>query len=215
MEKFLAYMKNELRDLESISLEGINANKENTVIVFVDMIKGFYNIGPLSNQKVSEIIKPIVDLNNKTIDYKKIFFVDNHNEDSIEFNSYPKHCIEGTDESELIDELLNSEAIKNKNTFIIKKNSINGFHSDELREIVQDKSIKNFIVTGVCTDICVKNFVISLLTYFNEKNIERKIIVPQNMVETFDADFHNREFWNLTSLFEMKSNGVQIVKEVK
>lgn len=215
MEKFLSYMKSELRDLESISLEDINATKDNTVIMFVDMIKGFYNIGPLSNEKVKNVIGPITELNNKTIDYKKIFFIDSHNEDSIEFSSYPRHCVKGTDESELIDELLNSEAIENKNTSIIKKNSINGFHCDELSKLFLDDKIKNFIVTGVCTDICVKNFVMSLLTYFNEKNLERKIIVPKNMVETFDADFHNRDFWNLTSLFEMKSNGVQIVKCIK
>lgn len=214
MEKFLAFMKQDLNDLKSITLDELNATKENTAVIFVDMVKGFYNKGPLANENVANIIKPLVDLNEKTKDYRKIFFIDSHEENSVEFNSYPRHCVRGTEEEELIDELLLSEGFKNPNTKIIKKNSINGFHCEEFKRFINEEEITNFIIVGVCTDICVKNLTISLITYFNEKNMRRKIIVPQNMVETYDASFHNREFWNLTALFEMKANGVCVVKDI-
>ncbi len=214
MEKFLAYMKEDLSKIESVSFEELGINKENTALIVVDMVKGFYNEGPLANPDVKNVIEPMLKLNEKMKDYKKVFFIDSHNENSVEFESYPRHCVEGTIEEELIDEFLQSEAMINKNTIFIKKNSINGFNANGFEKIRDNKNIENFIVVGVCTDICVKNFTLSLKTYFNEKNLEKRIIVPANMVETYDANFHSRDFWNLTSLFEMKSNGVQIVKDI-
>ena len=214
MKKFLEFMKNDLASIKEVSLSEIGGNKNNTAVIVVDMVKGFYNEGPLANEKVGEIISDIVRLDKITEDYKKVFFIDSHTEDAKEFNSYPAHCIEGSVETELIDELQELSSIKNKNTMIVKKNSVNGFHCNELKEIIDDKNIEKIIVVGVCTDICVKNFVMSAITYINQFNLDKEIIVPQNMVETFDADFHNREFWNLTSLFEMKTNGVRIVKDI-
>lgn len=214
MEKFLEFMKNDLSNIKEISLDEIGANKDNTAIIVVDMVKGFYNVGPLANEKVGAIISDIVRLDKITEDYKKVFFIDSHPENAKEFDSYPAHCVEGSIEAELIDELQVLDSIKNKNTVMVRKNSINGFHSEELKAIVDEEAIKYIIVVGVCTDICVKNFVMSAVTYINQFNLDKEIIVPVNMVETFDADFHNREFWNLTSLFEMKTNGVKIVKNI-
>lgn len=213
MREFLEFMQNDLDNIKEISLNDLKSN--DTAVIIVDMIKGFYNVGSLSNKYVKNIIPNIVDLNNNTKDYKKIFFIDSHNENSREFSSYPKHCIEGTLESELIDELIENDVLKNKRAIFIKKNSTNGFHCEEIKKLLDDKTLKNFIVVGVCSDICVKNFVISAITYFNQNNLEKKIVVPINMVETYDAPYHNREFWNLTSLFEMKANGVNIVKNIK
>ena len=215
MEKFLEFMKDDLSNIKEASLSEIGANENNTVVIVVDMVKGFYNEGPLANEKVGEIISDIVKLDKITEGYKKIFFIDSHIENAKEFDSYPKHCIEGTIETELIDELKELDSIQNKNTLVVRKNSINGFHCEELKEIIDDEVIEKIIVVGVCTDICVKNFVMSAITYINQFNLNKEIIVPSNMVETFDADFHNREFWNLTSLFEMKVNGVKIVKDIK
>lgn len=214
MQKFLEFMKNDLENISEVSLESLGANKDNTVVVVVDMVKGFYNEGPLANEKVGAIIGDIVRLDEITKDYKKVFFIDSHEEGAKEFTCYPPHCIEGSVEEELIDELLQAEGVKNKNTLIVKKNSVNGFHCKELRAVIDDKNIENIIVVGVCTDICVKNFAMTTVTYLNQYNLDKNIIVPANMVETFDADFHNREYWNLTSLFEMKANGVKIVKDI-
>lgn len=210
MEKFLKFMQDDLKSVGEVSLSDFS--KENTAVIFVDMVKGFYNEGPLANEKVENIIPSLAILNEKTKGYKKIFFVDSHTEDSTEFKCYPKHCIKDTVEEEIIDELQIDD--EDKNISIIKKNSINGFHAKGVKEFLDDSSIQNYIVVGVCTDICVKSFVLTTISYFNEKNLDKKIIVPMNMVETFDFDFHSREFWNLTSLFEMKSNGAIIVKEI-
>ncbi|MGL5821624.1 MAG: isochorismatase family cysteine hydrolase [Sarcina sp.] len=214
MEKFLKFMEEDISYVKESSLEELNATKKNTILIVVDMVKGFYNQGALANKFVEGIINPIIELDKKMQGYKKVFFIDSHTEESIEFLSYPPHCIKGTLEEELIDELKVCEGIKDENTKIVKKNSINGFHSPEFKVFLDDKSIENYIVVGVCSDICVKNLALTMKSYFNQNNLDKTIIIPSNMIETFDAPFHNREFWNLLSLFEMKSNGIKIIRDI-
>ncbi len=210
MYEILKEMEKELIDLESINLKDLK--DENTAIIVVDMVRGFYDVGPLASSRVKNIISPLVKLNDKTTGYKKIFFIDCHEEDSSEFNAYPPHCIANTVESQLIEEL----KVYTKNNRIIKKNSTNGFHAKEFQQwLKENSSINNFIVTGVCTDICVETLAISLKTYFNEFNEEKSIIVPMNLVETYDLGIHNGDLMNLISLYKMKINGINIVKYIE
>lgn len=210
MDKVLKEIEKELMDVKSIRLGDLQ--KDNTSIIIIDMVRGFYDIGPLASSRVENIISPLVNLNEKALSFKKVFFIDCHEEGSKEFTAYPPHCIEGTIESELIEELKGYA----KNNKIIKKNSTNGFHTEEFQQwLKENPKINNFIVTGVCTDICVETFVISLVTYFNEINEEKNIIVPMNLVETFDLGIHNGELMNLMSLYKMKLNGVNVVKYIE
>jgi len=39
--------------------------------------------------------------------YEKIAFADCHTDESPEFDAYPKHCMKGTAESEIVDEIKN------------------------------------------------------------------------------------------------------------
>lgn len=218
MIKFLEQIDNEFKNIDTLDInsfeQGKEITKDNTAIIIVDMVKGFYNEGALKNDKVEEIINPMVNFLIKVKDYNKVFFIDSHDEKSTEFLSYPKHCINGTTESELIDELIDFS--KDKKSVILRKNSINGFHSDSFKSwIDNNKQIDNLIIIGVCTDICVKTLAISLKTYFNEINQYKRIIVPKNMVETYDAPFHSRDFTNLVAFYEMRSNGIEIVKDIK
>ncbi|MEG2288602.1 MAG: isochorismatase family cysteine hydrolase [Clostridium sp.] len=203
-------IKNELSNLKSVSISELPSNK--TGIIVIDMVRGFYDVGPLASPRVEKIINPLVELNEKTKEYKKVFFIDCHKENSTEFKSYPTHCIEGTIESELINELKEYAT----NGTIVMKNSTNGFYAKEFQKWIKENShLENFIVTGVCTDICVEAFVISLITYFNENNQWKNIIVPINLVETFDLGNHDAELMNLISLYKMKSNGIKIVKSIE
>jgi nicotinamidase-related amidase len=210
MDKVLKEIEKELMDVKSIRLGDLQ--KDNTSIIIIDMVRGFYDIGPLASSRLENIISPLVNLNEKALSFKKVFFIDCHEEGAKEFTAYPPHCIEGTIESELIEELKGYT----KNNKIIKKNSTNGFHTEEFQQWLKaNPEINNFIVTGVCTDICVETFVISLVTYFNEINEEKNIIVPMNLVETFDLGIHNGELMNLMSLYKMKLNGINVVKYIE
>lgn len=198
---------NELGDLKFNELKG------NTALIVVDMVKGFCTVGPLSSTRSTLVVNPILQLNSIMKDNKKVYFIDSHNADSIEFKSYPVHCVKESEEEELIDEL--KECSNDSTVTIIKKNSVNGFHSNKFKEWLNaNRDIDNFIITGVCTDICVEAFAITLLTYFNEVNEEKTIIVPINTVETFDLGLHNADLMNIMSLYKMKSNGIKVVKSI-
>lgn len=184
---------------------------DKTVLVVVDMINGFVNEGALASPRIKNIIPEISEIiskcTEKNIDV--IAFADCHKENAVEFQSFPLHCLENTRESEIIDE------IKDKISTVIPKNSTNGFHAPEFQRLLEkNPDIRNFIVCGDCTDICVHNFCITLKTYFNQININSRIIVPLNAVETYDGGIHNADFMNLSAFMIMKTNGIELVKEI-
>ncbi|AYE32987.1 isochorismatase family cysteine hydrolase [Clostridium septicum] len=203
-------IQEEINSIKKITLDEIKGKK---ALIIVDMVKGFYNIGPLASSRVSKVINPISILANKFENDEKIFFIDSHTKNSVEFKSYPIHCVKESVEEELIDEIkVISKLTKSK---IIKKNSINGFHSIEFKNWLENNmDIDTFVITGVCTDICVETFALTLSTYFHELNVEKNIIVPMNMVETYDFGNHNGDLMNLITFFKLKSNGIKVVKSI-
>lgn len=216
MREVIEGLINEVNKIDKVKLTDISNNlRDDTAIIVIDMVKGFCTEGVLSSDRTLKIINPILSLLNKTKECEKIFFLDSHTNNSVELTCYPNHCILGTIEEELIDEL--NDFYKNDNkSILIKKNSINGFHVDEFRLwLEKNDNIKNFIVFGVCTDICVETFVISLKTYFNEYNIDKKIYIPINCIETFNSNDHNADLMNVISINKMKSNGITVVKKIE
>ena len=211
MEKIINNYKSLLSNLEnlkSLSINNLDLNK--TGLFIVDMNNGFAKEGALSSPRVEEIIDPIADFG-KVISSKIntiVAFTDTHDEDAVEFKSYPAHCLRGDIESEVVKEIL---AIDNLE--IIEKNSTNGFFAIDIEKY---KNLDNFIVVGCCTDICVYQFVLTLKTYFNQNNLDKNIIVPMNLVETYDIDMvHSGDFLNTIFLNSMMQNGINVVKDIK
>jgi len=144
-----------------------------------------------------------------------MFFLDTHSDDSKEFCSFPVHCIKGDKEAELIPELMTQDS-QGQETYYIEKNSTNGFHAEGFKEWINkyEDEVDNFIITGCVTDICVLQFSLTLKSYFNEKNKEKRIIVPANMVETYDGGSHDGNLINLISLYNMHTSGIEVVDGV-
>ena len=211
MEKIINNYKSLLSNLENLkSLSIYNLDLNKTGLFIVDMNNGFAKEGALSSPRVEEIIEPIADFG-KVISSKIntiVAFTDTYDEDAVEFKSYPAHCLRGDMESEVVKEIL---AIDNLE--IIEKNSTNGFFAIDIEKY---KNLDNFIVVGCCTDICVYQFVLTLKTYFNQNNLDKNIIVPMNLVETYDIDMvHSGDFLNTIFLNSMMQNGINVVKEIK
>lgn len=206
-------MQNEIRG-KVVNLADLSKGK--TALIIVDMVNGFVHEGPLSSPRVVGIIGNLVKLNEKTQGYKKIFFLDQHEENSVELKNYDKHCIKGTSEAELIPSLRTEAATTHSNTTMIKKNSTNGFHAPEFKLWLDnnEKEIENYIVVGCEVDICISHFATTLKTYFNQKNLSRRIIVPVDSVETFDFGTHQGDLMKVISLWEMQSNGIEIVDSI-
>ena len=190
-------------------LESFKLGDAKTVLIIIDMVNGFVKEGKMASDRMKSIIDPIVEIKSlcDILGIETIAFCDCHLDDSVEFLAYPKHCVKGTNESEIIDEL--------KGVYVINKNSTNGFLEDEfLSWLDNNKDIENFIVVGDCTDICIKQFVITLKAWFNMKNRKSRIVVPMNAVETYHSEDHDAGFSNALSVYDMMQNGIEVVKNI-
>ena len=203
----LNYIKNNLNNLPMKNLSDLDLNK--TELFIVDINNGFAKEGALYSPRIENLINPIVNFTKSVSnDIKNIIaFTDYHTLDSIELLSYPKHCIEDTLECEIVDELKDIKNIK-----IIEKNSTNGFFA---LENLNFENIDNIIIVGDCTDICIYQLAITLKSYFNQHNINKNIIVPMNLVDTYHTDnIHPADLLNIVFFNSMIQNGIEVVKYI-
>ena len=201
-------LKNNLDNLPIMNLSDLNLS--NTDLFIVDINNGFAKGGALYSPRIENLINPIVNFaKSVSKDIKSIVaFTDYHTKESIELLSYPTHCIENTIECEIVDELKSIDNIK-----IVKKNSTNGFFA--LNNLTFDNT-DNIIIIGDCTDICIYQLAITLKSYFNQNNINKNIIVPINLVDTYNIDnVHPAELLNIVFLNSMIQNGIEVVKEIR
>ncbi|MBP0956791.1 MAG: cysteine hydrolase [Oscillospiraceae bacterium] len=203
-------MIKEISTLEPVSISKLDSGS--TMAVFVDIINGFINEGAMASERVGDIIPENARLL-KICNEKGILttaFADCHEKNAAEFASFPPHCVKGTRESEIVEEL------KEQGGYIlIPKNSTNGFNEQKFRDLIEcHPEICTFIVTGDCTDICVLQFCLALKTYFTAQDRLVKIIVPISCVETYDAPFHSSDFANLAAYKLLKDSGITFVSGI-
>lgn len=86
---------------------------EEKLLIVVDMVNGFVREGAMADPYIEHIIPEIKRLVENNKSNKTIFIKDCHEEDAVEFLAYPKHCLKGTSESELVDELKEFETKEN------------------------------------------------------------------------------------------------------
>ncbi len=203
-------LNDEFQNLENINLS--NFDKNNTVLIIVDMVNGFVKEGALSSKDILDINENIskIALNCNKKEIPIIAFSDSHCESCEEFNSFPVHCVKGTYESFITDE------IKKAKFITIEKNSTNGFIEDEfLNYIKSNENIENFIVIGCCTDICVLQFSLTLKAYYNKNDKPSNVFVVKNLTQTYNASWHEKDFWNVVAYSMMKQQGIKIINDIE
>ena len=205
--KELNSLKSNLDNLPITYLSDLDLNK--TDLFIVDINNGFAKEGSLYSPRVERLINPIIDFTKSVSkDIRNIIaFTDCHTEESIELLSFPNHCINDTMECKIVDEFKSIDNIK-----IVKKNSTNGFFS---LDNLNFDSVDNIIIIGNCTDICIYQLAITLKSYFNQNNINKNVIVPINLVDTYDIEnVHPAELLNIVFFNSMIQNGIKVVKEI-
>ncbi len=197
---------NRLNALEPLSLDSLASDE--TLIISIDINKGFAKEGTLYSERVEGLVAPTAAFIDRCIQgcYKIIAFSDRHSEASPEVGIYPPHCMEGGEEWDLVDEL---SRIK---PFVVYKNSTNAFFSGG-EELVTPR-VKNYIITGCLTDLCIYQYAVTLRAYLNENNINAQVIVPLSLIDTYDAPWHNADLFNLVFIDSMLQNGLRIVSEI-
>lgn len=177
------------------------------VVLVVDMLRGFKDIGNLANPRMANIIPNIEDLlERKTKEgWKIIFLADNHSEDDKEFELFPTHCVKGTEETKIIQEL---RRFVEAGAIVVHKKSYSGFSGTNLGKYIAMEKPEIVIVVGVCTDICV------FFTTYDLVRFGYKVIVPRDAVETYDlVPGHDADEINNVFLAQMKNIlGVKIVE---
>lgn len=182
------------------------------VLIVVDMVNGFVYNGPLHDIECSKIIprqKEIIDdyLDNGDL---VVFIKDTHTKDSTEFSRMPIHCLENTDESELVPEL--RKYVGRDNVITINKNSTSFNEAPEFRELITNLvNLKRVDEIGVCTDICDFNGIMGLANRLNQENRDVSIYVHEDAVATFN-ETERREYVEAAKLL-MKQQGINIIRK--
>lgn len=204
----LKILKDNLENLSVENLDDIDLSK--TELFIVDINNGFAKSGALYSPRVEALINPITNFT-KSISGKVkniIAFTDCHDENSLELSNYPSHCLISDFESEIVDELKEIGNIK-----ILPKNSTNGFF---VLDDIKFESTENIIIVGDCTDICIYQLAITLKSYFNQHNMNKNIIIPVNLVDTYDIpNIHSAELLNIVFFNSLMQNGIKVVKNIK
>lgn len=236
---FLNYVTKNVKESPQLSLDELiqkSGGIENVYLVYVDILKGFCEQGPLASDRVKEMVEPVAELSQQLIDKglpaeNLIFLNDYHVDDAVEFSSFASHCRRNTAESEVVDEL--KPYYEKEGVQIFRKNATTGMfgvNQDGIRffewlERVFEKEKSTFVVVGDCTDLCIYQNAMGIRLFANEKNVSSvDVVVPISHVRTYDVSVeqaeqlgiyaHNADFLDDVFLYHMKLNGVNVVSTI-
>ena len=220
---FVDFLETWLNGLDKANLNEITASPEKVAIISTDMINGFCRIGPLASPRVEALIEPITTLFKSAWArgvHNIILAQDTHDPEAVEFEAYPPHCVRGTEEAEAVDEI---KALPFFDRMLVfEKNTISSNLNTELDAWIESHSeVDTFIIVGDCTDICVYQMAMTLRLQANVDALKRRVLVPQNCVDTFDTPVelanelgilpHDGDLLHHVFLYHLALNGVEIV----
>lgn len=228
-EKVLEFIDNWQKALPVVSIKSLLKDfpADETAIVCIDMVNGFCKHGNLASERVGALINPIVELFRKAEQNGINYYLlpqDSHSMHSKEFAIYPEHCTEGSEESRTVQELADlPQAYKYR---VFPKNTINpGLEKNVQEWLNENENVRQFIVVGDCTDICIHQMAMFLKLRSIHRNEIASVVVPANCVDTFDIPLlpdrttkampHPGDLMNLIFLYHMHLNGIRIVAEIE
>jgi len=223
-QAFLEWLSEWEANLPSVDLKQALVDPAQVAVVSQDLVKGFCDVGPLASERAALIVPAAVAVFRRSYDLGVRHFLllqDTHDPEAVEFSAYPPHCIEGTEESETIDEL---RELPFSNLFtVLPKNSISSQVGTGLEAWLREQpEVNTFIIVGVCTDICVYQAAIYFRVRANVLGQEdTRVIVPDDCVQTFDTPVevateigampHDGDLLHRLFLYHMALNDVQVV----
>ncbi|PWA92633.1 isochorismatase-like protein [Artemisia annua] len=210
-----------------------------TGLVLVDIINGFCTVGA-GNLAPREPNDQILGMIDESLKLSRVFcenkwpilaFLDTHQPGKLE-HPYPAHCVAGSDESNFVPALQWLE--KEPNVTIRRKDCYDGYigsfeedGSNVFVNWVKTNNIQTLLVSGICTDICVLDFVCSTLSARNRGFLAplKDVIMysggcatfdfPASVaMETKDGLAHPQEIMHHMGLYMAKGRGAKIAKNV-
>lgn len=226
-EQFLSHIDEWLKRLPELALAEVFNNPGETTILSVDMINGFCRQGSLASDRIESVIPPIVSLMRKSWDLglrEIVLLQDCHTPDAKEFGAYAPHAICNSSEADTVDEIKALPFFKDVTLFT--KNSVDSSQNTGLGAWIADHGqIKNFIIVGNCTDICIYQLANHLRARANAFDHGWHVIVLEDCVQTYDlpvdaakkvcAVAHDGDLLHKVFLYHMALNGVEVIKNIK
>jgi nicotinamidase-related amidase len=214
-----------------VAMENYTAEAGKSGLVIVDEVNGFATVGagylapPADSPQVTQMIRET--------DRLARGFSEKGMPGKPE-PPYPPHCESGTGEENLVAEIEWLET--DPNATLVRKDCINGFigafapdGSNRVVNWVAGHNIEELLVVGICTDICVMDFVLTTLSARNHDMMPSlsEIFVYDAGCSTYDLPrdtaeklgygataAHPQDATHYMGLYFMASRGARLVDEV-
>ena len=175
-----------------------------TALIVIDMINDFVT-GKLGFRGAVEIVPNIQRLLTAAR-AKRVpvtYVCDAHSPDDQEMRVWGEHAIAGTEGSKVIPELRpeKSEPVTPKQTYSI-------FHNTEPRGLLKKMGLKEVILTGVVTDICIQNSAAG--AFFHGYTV----VVPEDCVSSPDKKANKYSLDYMERVYGAKiTNSKELIRE--
>lgn len=229
-----------LKHAVPVAFEGLSLKGRHIGLVIVDEVVGFASVGGGNlaprgeNAQVSRMVRETATLARDFIAAQRpiLAFLDTHEPGKPE-PPFPPHCVEGTGEEKLVPELawLAVEPLAT----LVRKDCINGFigamtpNGNRLVDWVREHRLDAVLTVGICTDICVMDFVLTLLSARNHGLTHplKDVYVYEPACATYDLPeeavraaglpataVHPQELTHHMGLYFMASRGARLIDTI-
>ncbi|KAJ7520872.1 hypothetical protein O6H91_19G027300 [Diphasiastrum complanatum] len=213
-------------------------SSKNIGLVVVDEVNGFCTVGagnlaPVApNEQISKMVDETLKLTREFSmrGWPMFVFMDTHDANKPE-PPYPPHCIVGSGEETLVPALAWLE--QDAHAVLCRKDCINGFigavqkdGSNMVVDWVKEHQIQLILVVGICTDVCVLDFVVAVLSARNHGllfPLEEVVVyseacatysLPNHIAKDHGALAHPQDLMHYMGLYFAKSRGARVVSKV-
>ncbi|MFZ0122260.1 MAG: isochorismatase family cysteine hydrolase [Pseudonocardiaceae bacterium] len=154
------------------------------LLVVVDMQNGFLREGNLASDQCLAVLPAVLQevAEALSVNRQVLFTADTHEIDDAEFTVFPEHCVRGTHEADLVDELL--PLLAQDDVLLLRKRRYSALFETEMAGHLHRFGIDSVRICGVCTDICV------LHTTADLRNRDFPVTVAVHATGTFDSAGH-------------------------
>jgi len=154
------------------------------VVLVVDMLKGFlepgHNLYHADSRRIIPNALQLVE-QEKAAGSEILFLADNHDPDDLEFQLFPVHCVIGTEETDVIPELVDYVTAAN----LVAKKRYSGFFNTDLADRLALLAPEKLLVCGVATNVCVMH------TVSDARNRDYAVEVYSDCVSGPDPEAHS------------------------
>jgi len=165
------------------------------------MQNGFLREGNLASDRNLAVLPQVVNEVENALakGWKVIFTADTHEVEDEEFKMFPEHCVRGTSEAELADELKKFvETDTDDQVWVVPKRRYSAMFETQLEGLLNRFEIDDVRICGVCTDICVMH------TTSDLRNRDITVTVAAPATATFDAPGHDGDQVHAFALAHME-----------